>query len=151
MRKNIKTLRKKLELIKKKLEHSSTSTNFYYKILFSKKSSLEKQIANLLSLKNKVLNTYSVSNEIWLYDDYMDCATYCKLEQRATYVRDKQLYKLGFLNRKPLSPTLKIQNNLIIRTLPKPNLQNLFHYYLVLYIFHQFLLTLLLIIFLIHL
>lgn len=106
-------LTKDLELLKKKINQAppvsqiSSKDFLKYHSLISKKELLESEIYKLLNLKNSITNTYNSSNEKWLYDDNMNCKKYCKLEKKASYSRDKKLYKLGFLDSKPIHPFLQ--------------------------------------------
>lgn len=126
MRKNINNLTKELNLLKTKLQQApplyelSTKQFDYYKPLISRKNFLETEISKLLDCKSKILKTYSTNNEKWLYDDFLNCRQYCKLEERAAYTRDKKLYKLGFLDSKPVPPIIRKLSSFINTTIIEP-------------------------------
>lgn len=119
-------LTKEFELLKKKLEQCppvsqiSSKELLNYHSLISKKELLESQISQLLNSKNNILKKYSTRNEKLLYDDNLSCRKYCKLEQKASYSRDKKLYKLGFLDLKPTPPILQNLKQFVTTKIMQP-------------------------------
>lgn len=119
-------LTKEFELLKKKINQcppiSQISSKDFskYHSLISRKEILESQINKLLQYKDDIVKNYSTHNEKWLYDDNMNCRTYCKLEKKAAYVRDKSLYKLGFADSKPLHPVLQNLKQFISTNISQP-------------------------------
>lgn len=74
-----------------------------YKNLISRKDFLQKKINAMLSKRANIIGNYNDKNKIWLISD-INCRKYHKLEQSAAYSRDRALYKLGFLDSKPILP-----------------------------------------------
>ncbi|HOZ54708.1 MAG TPA: hypothetical protein PK993_01495 [Clostridia bacterium] len=113
MQKNYFTLTKELNILKSKLNHAPVLTKISfkdflkYKNMIFKKELIEFEISKLQKIQNDIVNIYSKKNEKWLYDDNMNCRKYCKLEKKASYIRDKKLYKLGFMKQKPVNPILQ--------------------------------------------
>ncbi len=110
MQKNYFKLTKELNILKNKLNTAPVLTKIKfkeflkYKNMIFKKELIEFEILKLQKIQNDIVTTYSKKNEKWLYDDNMNCRKYCKLEKKASYIRDKKLYKLGFVKPKPIHP-----------------------------------------------
>lgn len=77
-----------------------------YKQIISRKEFLQKKINYLLNQRANIIGKYNDKNRIWLLTN-MNCRKYYKLEQSAAYSRDKTLYRIGFLDYKPIPPLIQ--------------------------------------------
>ena len=90
-----------------------------YEGLISRKEFLQKKINNMLSKRAIIIGNYNDKNRTWLASN-MNCRKYYKLEQYATYSRDKALYRAGFLEEKPTSPFIQNLKNIILEHFYQP-------------------------------
>lgn len=97
---------------------SSQELQKYEKII-SRKEFLQKKINILLNKRANIIGKYNDKNRLWLSTN-MNCRKYCKLEQSAAYSRDSALYKIGFLDKKPISPIIYKLKNTITDNLYTP-------------------------------
>ena len=101
---------KKLELQKEKFTNIKDLTIFQflkYKSIISQERNLTKEIKKVQSLANQIKFIYDAKTNSWINNSKIKCTKYHRMQQRAEYKRDLQLYKLGFLEEKPLSPLQK--------------------------------------------
>lgn len=110
MKKNIKNLTKDLENLQKinsfpmDLQTSSIISLIAYKHRLYKQRKLESKIQALNTTKQKIIEKYDTQIENWLNNLKISCKKYCKLEPKATYQKEKLLYKLGYSSKRPVSP-----------------------------------------------
>lgn len=90
-----------------------------YKELISRKEFLQKKINTLLNKRANIIGKYNDKNRVWLATN-MNCRKYYKLEQSAAYSRDSALYKIGFLDLKPVPPLVKNLKNSLNENLYQP-------------------------------
>ena len=91
----------------KNLENISLSQFLKYKSIIAKELKIEQQIKQKQKLANQANFSYDVKVKNWIDNPHIKCKEYAKLQQKAEYQRDCKLYKLGYLDKKPLSPLLK--------------------------------------------
>ncbi len=89
-----------------KIHNISSKELQKYKNLISRKELLQKKINNLLNKRANIIGKYNDKNRLWLSTN-MNCRKYCRLEQSAAYSRDYALYKIGFLDEKPVAPFIQ--------------------------------------------
>ena len=110
MKKNIKNLTEELKEVQKinsypiDLQTSSIFSIFSYKNRLRKQKKLETKIEKVNLSKQKIIEKYDNQIESWLNNLKINCRKYCRLEPKAIYKKEKNLYKLGYLSKKPLSP-----------------------------------------------
>lgn len=113
MKKNIKTLTKELEALQKinsytiDLQSSSIFSIIKYKYRLHKQKKLESQIQKLNLTKQKIIEKFDNQIDSWLNNSKINCRQYYKLEPKAIYKKEKILYKLGYISKRPLSPLEK--------------------------------------------
>lgn len=113
MRKKFNDLTKEFDTLKIRIEQapniSTLSINElkHYKNLIRKKELIAKALNKYEIKKEKAINSYNSKNETWLYDELMNCRKYCRLEGWANYKKEKKLYKLGYISKKPSLPFIK--------------------------------------------
>lgn len=100
---------KELDDIRQKLSNcpqvlNISSKNFsQYQSLIKRKEFLQNQISQKLQKRTNIIGTYN--DKITLLDSRpLSCKKYCKTAQKFEYKRDCSLYKLGFLDKKPVKP-----------------------------------------------
>lgn len=122
--KEYKELKRKIDKCPPISKMSSKELLKYHSFL-SRKENLEFKISKMLKSKTKILKRYKLNNEKWLNDNSMNCRKYYKLEQKEAYIRDKNLYKLGFLSSKPIPPIVNNLKNFISMKIINPFLDNI--------------------------
>ena len=117
MKKNIIILKKELEILRKlnsysiNLQNASIFSILQFKYRIRKQKKIEKQITKLELIKQKVIKKYDEKINGWLHNPKINCRQYCKLEPAAIYQKEKILYKLGYISKKPISPTKQYLKN----------------------------------------
>lgn len=75
-----------------------------YKYILSKENKLNKKIHATENLYKKINSWYDSVTTDWVNDANISCQKFSKLEQRANYKKQKQLYKLGYSKNRPILP-----------------------------------------------
>ena len=113
MKKNIKILQKKLEYLQKQnqqsinLQSSSIFSIIKYKYRLHKQKKIESEIIKINLLKQKIEDNFDNQIYNWIHNLKMNCRKYSRLEPKAIYKKDKLLYKLGYISKRPISPIEK--------------------------------------------
>lgn len=127
MKKNFKTLTKKLDLLTNQTQNpiniytSSIFAIMQYKLRLRKKKHLEKKIKKLNDKKNKFISKFDSKIEILFNNQKISCRKYCKMESWLTYKKEKLLYKYGYASKRPISPTIK---SIMSKLFPNSNFLN---------------------------
>lgn len=104
----INDLNQKLEFLNSQkpkfesLENISLLQFIKYKNIVTKENKIRKQISKYISLKSEINFWYDSINKSWIENPKINCNKYCELERKASYKKNSQLYKLGFISEKPL-------------------------------------------------
>ena len=93
------------------LEDASIFQFLKYKSILSQQRKVSNQMEKIVSLGNSVNFWYEQDTKSWIENPKVNCRKYYRLERQASYKKDLTLYKLGFLNKKPLPPLVQILNN----------------------------------------
>jgi hypothetical protein len=88
----------------KSLENISLLQFIKFKKLVTKESKLKAKISKYISKSSEINFWYDNLNKSWIENPKINCNKYCRLERKASYKKNLTLYKLGFINKKPISP-----------------------------------------------
>ena len=111
--KNIKKLNRKLQKLESQkinldsLENVSVFQFAKYKKIVLEKEKIKKQINVVKLYGNEIKRKYEDQIDIWINNLSINCRKFSRLEKKEEYNRDMQLYKLGLLNKRPLSPIVQ--------------------------------------------
>lgn len=114
--KKFDTLQKELQMINnKKKENISIETLSLYDFIVIKMNSIKedrirKKLKKLDIAKRETILNCSIKLKYWFNNQNISCRKYCKIEERELYKKNKMLYKLGYLNQKPIHPFLQNKN-----------------------------------------
>ena len=101
---------KQLESQKKifsSLENISIQEFIKYKSTIHQINKAKSQI-DKIKFKEKEINFwYDTTTKSWIENPKINCRKFSRLQKRATYKKNLNLYKLGVLNQKPLPPLLE--------------------------------------------
>ena len=88
-----------------------------YKKNNQKKSQIKEKIQRINSKAKEINSVYESTIKKWIESSKINCRKYHLMQQKAQYVRDLKLYKIGYIEKRPLSPFIKN----IISHLPQIN------------------------------
>lgn len=119
--KSIKKLNSKLQKIEEyekqmknfsKIEEIPYLQLIKYKNIMKQKQKItkEKYLVERFAKGSELLYKYNTNR--WISDQNINCRKYCKLEARAKYERDLNLYKSGVIDERPISPRIQYLKNL---------------------------------------
>lgn len=98
----------------KSLENISLLQFIKFKSLITKENKVRKKITKYISLNSKINFWYDSINKSWIENPQINCNKYYKLERKASYKKDLKLYKLGFINKRPISPLVQTISKIIL-------------------------------------
>lgn len=91
----------------KSIENLSLLQFIKFKNLITKENKIRNKITKCVSLSSEINFWYDTVNKSWVENPKIKCNQYCKLERKASYKKNLKLYRLGFINKKPLSPLVQ--------------------------------------------
>ena len=91
----------------KSLENLSLLQFIKFKNLITQENKIRNKISKYVSLSSEINFWYDTVNKSWIENPKINCNKYCKLERKASYKKNLKLYKLGFINKKPLPPLIQ--------------------------------------------
>ncbi|MCR5146377.1 MAG: hypothetical protein K6B70_03405, partial [Clostridia bacterium] len=98
----------------KSIENLSLLQFIKFKNLITKENKIRNKITKYVSLSSEINFWYDTVNKSWVENPKIKCNKYCKLERKASYKKNLKLYKLGFINKKPLSPLVQDISKIIL-------------------------------------
>lgn len=107
------TLQKQLQMINdnKKtnisIENTSIQDFIKLKLALTKEKRIKQQLKKIDIAKRETILNCNIKLKYWFNNQNINCRKYYKLEQKELYKKDKTLYKLGYLNKKPTPPFVK--------------------------------------------
>lgn len=101
----------------KSLENLSLLQFIKFKNLITKETKVRNKISKYVSLSSEINFWYDTVNKAWIENPKIMCNKYCRLERKASYKKNLKLYKLGFINKKPVSPFIQDISKLFLPVL----------------------------------
>lgn len=109
----INDLHQKLEFLNSQkpkfesLENISLLQFIKYRKILTREEKIRKQISKYISLKSEINFWYDNISKSWINNLKINCRKYYRLDKKALYKKNSKLYKLGFINQKPLPPFIE--------------------------------------------
>ena len=109
---NINILNNKLEKLNlqmiqtKDINNISLHQFLKQKNLLKQQLKLNKKISKIRHQEQKINFIYESNTKSWIENPKINCRKFYKLDQKALYKKDLQLYKLGITTKKPISPII---------------------------------------------
>lgn len=137
---SIKKLKKQLQKISQTEEQMKNINNIdetpilqllMYRKIVQRKKKICEQINQTKRLAKGAKLLYDYETSCWIDNMKINCRKYKRLERKARYRRDFKLYKYGFIEKRPISPTIQfieskfpkldISNNVFFKKIKKLN------------------------------